>query len=211
MSVVSEALRNASKSNSGARLTILVCCAVLGISCSGKVEETSKKIESEEVQDAVKPSTTLSKFDSLLTEIPSIDFPRKFRGNGSLNSDVEAKYPVNSLHLDGYNEEWQIAGKFLLNEHFPLVLLKRYDSTMNMYDSYSLVSFDSAGHYISSLSVKHNSDGEGRTFAITPEHKIRVAIYGASEAIIRTFEYVNGEFIALEGMENADADNLPDY
>jgi hypothetical protein len=191
-----------------AKSLVGLCCAVVLISCGGRVEETPVK---EEARPEVKAELTpQQRFDSLLRVLPEISIPHKF--NSELGEAVQkAKFPNDALGLTDYDSLWHVAGKILMNKDFPLVLLKRYDTEFNLYDTYWLVSFDSLGQHISHLPVVHSSDGEGRTFAITPENRIRVAAYGASEARIRAFEYVNGQFNEVGEIEAGDADNLPDY
>jgi hypothetical protein len=185
-----------------------LCCAVALISCGERVAETPAK---EEAKPEVKAELTpQERFDSLLRVLPEISFPHKFKSE--LDEAVQkAKFPNGALGLTDYDSLWHVSGKILMNKDFPLVLLKRYDTEFNLYDTYWLVSFDSLGQHISHLPVVHSSDGQGRTFAITPENRIRVAVHEASKARIRTYEYVNGQFNEVGKIENRDADKLPDY
>lgn len=181
------------------------------MSCGGKVDETAITQPKTSVAQITAPKPKpISRFDSLLTILPSIDVPHSFHSRQAA-AVAETALPIRLIDLKEYGNEWKICAKVHLQKNYPLIMIKRFNSEMDTYDAYSLLSFDSTGRFISELAVKFNSDGQGRKFSITPDKRIRVAVYGASEAIIRSYEYANGQFKEVGEAEDGDIDNMPEY
>lgn len=149
-------------------------------------------------------------FSEYYTELTTLPCPKKFR---SVTSTIFVEKDLPNYLFDQIKHDLTIGkakAKLGLDINYPLILIK-YRDLVDYSTSSVLYSFDSNGVFLSYIAVSHSADGEGVQFSITPENKIRIASYGASDAVINTYRYESGQFIKEGEIEYGDADNLPDY
>jgi hypothetical protein len=149
-------------------------------------------------------------FSEYIEELPTLPCPQKFRSVSGIQF-LEKDLPNHLFDHTQFDLSTRKArAKIELDPIFPIIIVKNTSSNSG-YSSSTLFSFNAQGDFQSVLLVAHSADGEGSTYSITPENKIRIANYGASEAIISTYRYENGQFIKEGELEYGDVDNLPEY
>ena len=150
-------------------------------------------------------------FSEYLNSLPIKSVPKKFNQGSEIEHEKIPLLP--NLFTDSiFNLDRDRAYLRLdLDANFPIILIGQLSNDEDYFELAGAASFDTSGNYLDFLALFHTADGEGSTYSITPENKIRVASYGASEAVIWTYRYENGQFIREVEPEYGDVDNLPDY
>ena len=150
-------------------------------------------------------------FYEYLGDLSELKCPVSFDKAGQVDYP-DLALPAHLFENSVFNLSKQLAfAKIMLDENYPIILIGHMSDRGDHFHSITAYSFDTNGNYVSRILLSHDDVGSGSEYSITPENKIRIASYGASDAVINTYRYENGEFIKEEGREYADADNLPDY
>lgn len=150
-------------------------------------------------------------FDEYLEGLIFMPTPKKFKPD-SMVEFIQMELPSHLFNGPEFNLTKQKAfAKLDLDKNYPIILIGHISDRGGYFSSVSAYSFDNDGNYLSKILLSHDLVGEGSTYSITPENKIRIASYGASDAVINTYRYEDGQFIREGEREYADADNLPEY
>ncbi len=150
-------------------------------------------------------------FGDYLDGLVTMPCPKKFKPDSVVNFN-RTDLPSHLFNGTDFNLTKQKAfAKLELDEDYPIILIGNISDRGDYFEVVTACSFNNQGNLLSKIVLSHDLVGEGSSYSITPENKIRVASYGASDAVINTYRYENGQFFKEGPREYADADNLPDY